>query len=253
MNIHSLVKVPTNSYNFLLTAICASPNFNKRKILWNYLKELSPYVNMPWVLLGDFNDLLAKDEKFWGGGGVGGMRLETVINCCGLMDLGFHGPEFTWTNKNPIWHQNIRERLDRGLGNIKTHHLPRTKSDHCPILLESKPPTYKSTKPFKFEQMWLTNPSFSTLVENNWNSSAFIPSSSSPISRLQHCLKFLTTNIIDWNKNNFGNLFRKKNCLLARLRGIQIALACKPLAYLYSLEHQPILDYNHILHQEFLF
>ena len=181
------------------------------------------------------------------------MCLETVINCCGLMDLGFHGPKFTWTNKNPIWHRNIRERLDRGLGNIKTHHLPRTKSDHCPILLESKPPTYKSTKPFKFEQMWLTNPSFSTLVKNNWNSSEFIPSSSSPISRLQHCLKFLTTNIIDWNKNHFGNLFRKKNCLLTRLRGIQIALACNPLAYLYSLEHQPILDYNHILHQEFLF
>ena len=69
-SIHAL-KVPTNSYNFLLTTICASPNFNKRKILWNHLKELSPYVNMPWVLLGDFNDLLAKDEKLGGRGGGG--------------------------------------------------------------------------------------------------------------------------------------------------------------------------------------
>ena len=85
--------------------------------------------------------------------------------------------------------------------------------------------------------MWLTDPSFTTLVENSWNSSAFIPSSSSPISRLQHRLKFLTTNVIDWNKNHFVNLFRKRNLLLARLRGIQIALACKPSTYLYSIEH----------------
>ena len=66
MNIHSLVKVPTNSYNFLLTAIYTSPNFNERKILWNYLKDLSPSVNMPWVLLGNFNDMLAEDEKMGG-------------------------------------------------------------------------------------------------------------------------------------------------------------------------------------------
>jgi len=184
------------------------------------------------------------------------------IDFCGLMDLGFHGPKFTWTNKNLIWHCSIKERLDRGLRNTKwkllfprseIHHLPRTKSDHCPILLDFEPPTRKSTKPFKFEQMWLTNPSFSKLVENSWNSSAFIPSSSFSLSRFQHCLKLLTTNIINWNKNHFSNLFQKKNRALARLKGIQIALSRKPSAYLYSLENQLIQDYNHILRQKFLF
>lgn len=62
-SIHALVKVPTQSHNFLLTAIYASPNFNKRKILWNYLKILAPSVNLPLVLLGDFNDVLAEDLK----------------------------------------------------------------------------------------------------------------------------------------------------------------------------------------------
>ena len=73
-NIHTLVKIPTNSCNFLFTAIYASPNFNKHKILWNYLKDLSPSVNMYWVILGDFNDMLAKDEKM-GLGGRGRRRL----------------------------------------------------------------------------------------------------------------------------------------------------------------------------------
>ena len=128
------------------------------------------------------------------------------INTCGLIDLGFHGSKFNWTNKNLIWRQNIKERLDRGLGNIEwkilfprseIHHLPHTKSNHYPILLNFEPPTHKSNKLFKFEQMWLTDLSFPTLVEISWNSSAFIPSSSSSLSRFQHRLKFLTTHIID--------------------------------------------------------
>ena len=44
-SIHTLVKVLNQSYPFLLTAIYASPNFNKRKILWNYLKNLASSVN----------------------------------------------------------------------------------------------------------------------------------------------------------------------------------------------------------------
>ena len=46
-SIHVLVKVPTNSSTFLLTTIYASTNFNKHKILWQYLQELSPSVRMP--------------------------------------------------------------------------------------------------------------------------------------------------------------------------------------------------------------
>jgi len=38
---------------------------------------------------------------------------------CGLMDLGFQGPRFTWTNKSPNWQHNIKERLDRDLGNVE--------------------------------------------------------------------------------------------------------------------------------------
>ena len=95
---------------------------------------------------------------------------------CGLMDLGFQGPRFTWTNKNPIWQHNVKERLDRGLGNAKwkllfpaaeISHLPHVKFDHCPILLNTNPSEQKAPKPFWFEQMWLTDPTFPTLVSNS--------------------------------------------------------------------------------------
>ena len=50
-SIQTLIKVLNPSHPFLLTAIYASPNFNKRKILWNYLKNLVSSVNHHSVAL----------------------------------------------------------------------------------------------------------------------------------------------------------------------------------------------------------
>ena len=63
--------------------------------------------------------MLAEDKKM-GELPLNRYRLNAFRDCidfCGLMDLGFHGPKFTWTNKNLIWHHNIKERLNRGLDN----------------------------------------------------------------------------------------------------------------------------------------
>ena len=102
-SIHALVKVPSPSLSFLLTAVYASPNFNKRKIFWNYLQNLATAISLPWVLLEDFNDMLLDDEK------LGGLPLNRTnvsafracMDNCGLIDLGFQGTRFTWTNKKP--------------------------------------------------------------------------------------------------------------------------------------------------------
>ena len=101
--------------------------------------------------------------------------------------------------------------------------------------------------------MWLIDPTFSSLIQNSWRASALIPSSSSSLSRFLRRLEALTENIRLWNKNHFGNLFQRKTRLLARLRGIQVALAKNPSVFLYTLEQQLTQDYNTVLHQEFLF
>ena len=78
-------------------------------------------VSLPWVLLGDFNEMISEDEKM-GGLPLNRNRISAFRNCmdkCGLMDLGFQGPRFTWTNKSSVWKYNIKERLDRQLGNAK--------------------------------------------------------------------------------------------------------------------------------------
>ena len=181
---------------------------------------------------------------------------------CGLMNLGFQGPRFTWTNKSPAWNGPIQERLDRGLGNAEwkllfptaeIHHLPRVKSNHCPIMLLTDPCERKPPKPFRFEQMWLTDPSFPSVVEQGQKASGGVPSASSLLSRFPRRLEFLTAQLRTQNRSHFGNLFQRKNRLLAQLRGLRVALTTKPSPFLYSLEHQLTLDYNTLLYQEYLY
>lgn len=70
------------------------------------------------------------------------------------------------------------ERLDRYLANPKwletfsdasVTHLTRTHSDHSPLTLTLHPPLITpNRRPFKFETMWLTNPSFESVVHKSW-------------------------------------------------------------------------------------
>lgn len=79
-----------------------------------------------------------------------------IINHCQLIDLGFKGSKYTWLNKSyKQKHALIFERLDRFLANddwihlyldAQVTHLPRTHSDHCPLLLSQTKEPKKSRK-----------------------------------------------------------------------------------------------------------
>lgn len=75
---------------------------------------------MPWVCIGDFNEILYPWEK-WGGRGRSNQQMKDfhqALDDCKLYDLGYRGPKFTWSNC-----QNgddlIKERLDYGTANLE--------------------------------------------------------------------------------------------------------------------------------------
>ncbi|KAL5550226.1 hypothetical protein UlMin_000402 [Ulmus minor] len=91
-----------------------------------------------------------------------------AINHCGLADLGFRGPKFTWNRGNGAC--LVQERLDRMLGNSTwvelfpnslVHHLNLRGSDHRPLLVELLQAdersifgkTWKKGR-FHFEEAW---------------------------------------------------------------------------------------------------
>uniref|UniRef100_A0A2N9IFC0 CCHC-type domain-containing protein n=1 Tax=Fagus sylvatica TaxID=28930 RepID=A0A2N9IFC0_FAGSY len=95
--IHAVVKVRSSNFSWLLSAIYASPRFLERKVLWDNLSQVASLHNLPWLLAGDFNEVLSSEDKF-GGLPVNLRRSQLFSNClnnCGMMDLGFHGPRFT--------------------------------------------------------------------------------------------------------------------------------------------------------------
>jgi hypothetical protein len=250
--IHVSVKV--NGFNsvWLLLTIYASPRRSECRKLWNNLSIVASLHNLPWVMLGDFNDITSSTEK-WGGNRLSASHIAEYCDCknsCNMIDLGFFGPKFTWTNGHPI-NSLIMERLDRAWANLEwrtlfpeasVSHLTRTHSDHCPILLSLYHVIPCSLPcPFRFENIWFSNPDFPKIVEQAW---------ADPNSILPYYIKLFTSLVKSWNKHGFGNIFQKKSRILARIAGTQHALALHPSSSLISLDKTLKMEFQTILRLE---
>lgn len=70
--------------------------------------------NKPWIMVGDFNEPLVKEDKF-GGREINVNRFLAFKECldsCNMVDMGFSSPRYTWTNKRDLKNL-ILERVDR--------------------------------------------------------------------------------------------------------------------------------------------
>lgn len=85
--------------------------------------------------------------------------------------------------------------------------------------------------------MWLSHPTFRTLVDNSWSNQ---PNITKAIDNF--CSK-----VIEWNKNTFGNIFKRKNKILARLKGIKNLLDYPHSQFLINLENELLNKYNLVL------
>jgi exonuclease III len=181
--IHASVKVRGSNSLWLISAIYGNPRRSERRILWENLKVIAGLNKLPWVMLEDFNDILLREEK-WGGNRPSNSRIREFRNClnvCNMIDLGFSGPKYTWSNCHDM-NSLIMERLDRVLANsdwrllfpeASVTHLTRIHSDHCPVLLTLCPniPCILP-RPFRFESIWFSHVDFMSVVEKAWDTPA---------------------------------------------------------------------------------
>lgn len=167
-----------------------------------------------------------------------------------MSDLGFSGPKFTWTNKRDV-DDLIQCRLDRCWANpgwnnffdeANVTHLARVNSDYCPLLLKLKPSKRKDQcNLFKFQSIWLSHNDFPDIVRE---------AQSRQEVNLVDAKSMFVTKAKEWNREIFGNVFAKKKRLMARLVGIQKAMANRPCTFLINLQNQLSDEYNNILHLE---
>jgi hypothetical protein len=197
---------------WLLSCVYAPPTREKRAEFWHKLSLTGNSFGGSWLAFGDFNAVLYAREKS-GGRGLGSSSSNVFadfVNINGLVDLGFNGNPFTWSNHRQGMH-NIRERLDRGLANQNwlhlfpnalVYHLPAVESDHTPMILSTSGTYNHLPKPFRFEAFWIRDPSCIDVVVNAWDTSW----AGTPAFVL--CSKWRNTKkaFIIWNRDHFGRI-----------------------------------------------
>jgi hypothetical protein len=130
------------------TGIYGEAKKEERVKTWKLLRTLKNQNNKPWLVVGDFNEILHSWEK------VGGApkpqqqmdRFKETLEECGLDDLGFVGDPFSWRNHNHSTEGYIKERLDRAVASeswrrrfpvYKVTNADPRHSDHRPVIVDT--------------------------------------------------------------------------------------------------------------------
>lgn len=242
------LKLNPNSPSFWFsTIVYASPDVIDREELWNDLREFNSNNRGPWCIAGDFNAIVSSQERN-DGAALNHRSSSSFVECiedCGLIDMGFSGPPFTWSKGV------LRERLDRVLCNeawqspfptSSVTHVPLPSSNHCGLWLKVNDGNSRPRRNyFKFLGAWLDHSDFENQVKHSWSIS----------SPWEENIQRLTSNLQTCNKEVLGNIFKKKHRLLKRLEGINKVLLRGPNERLMSLRDDLWQEYNMpVTHEE---
>ncbi len=168
-----------------------------------------------WVVCGDFNLIRTPEDRNRGGrDGCGARLFNDLISELALIDLPLLNQRFTWSNMQRC---PVLAKLDRFLVSTgwdatfpltEVEALPRTTSDHCPILLSSDGKKIRRRSPFRFEEVWLKNEDFVKRVPQWWQE---VEGGKSGVldftAKLRHC----RTMIKRWCASHFYSIRGEKN------------------------------------------
>nr|XP_027124324.1 uncharacterized protein LOC113741027 [Coffea arabica] len=159
--------------------VYASCDDHIRKQQWKVLKERKRLWGEKFVIAGDFNDIISNEEK-WGGiqrEEKSFMTFKDFIAENGLVDLGYEGHPWTWSNH---WDNTgeVRQRLDRCLSSCEwsqkfegtgCKHIESYASDHSLLLLDSEPDNKRKKKRFYFDKRWFQKDGIQQVIEKAWS------------------------------------------------------------------------------------
>jgi hypothetical protein len=185
--IPALVKDKSTNQRFGLVCIYGDPYHRQTTAIWeqvaNFVYDNS---NLPMLCIGDMNDLLYDSDKSTSNINRNRMfQFRSLVKNCGLFDLGFFGPAYTWTNKR-FSSKPLFQRLDRCLvnhdwcvaypvSNVYNMPLLHCFSDHAPVLMSTMGKINKTRNSFKFENWWLKEDDFQDYAKNCWFQSKYKP------------------------------------------------------------------------------
>ena len=149
-----------------------------RELIWNYIVDFSSTVQIPWILTGNFNQILMPNKVE---GGLfrlsGASKFVDVLSTCGLLDLGSIGLNFTWAS-HTRGRDFIQKQLDHVVANIRWRQaFPKAfvetlccrHFDHSHLLMRCGGVAgVRGIRPFRFLVAWTTRREYDLVVSNAW-------------------------------------------------------------------------------------
>ena len=132
-------------------------------------------------------------------------KFRSTMANCGLIDMGFVGSRFTWSNKF------TKERLDRSFQSAqwrsrfpyrRTITLNPSDSDHAPILVEVKSKRGLATKyckRFRFEECWHGRDECSNIINQEWGKTT----AGNALRQLETKIQSAGVRLMEWHRKEF--------------------------------------------------
>jgi hypothetical protein len=195
---------------FRMTGVYGPSIQTNRDLFFDELMQSKPIQQVPWIVYGDFNQILAPTDRL-----RQQRQQDTIfhnlVHMLGLIDLRLHQRRFTWSNGRE---QPSFSRLDRTNAWSQTFPnnlqvaLASSLSDYSPILCTSLT-KFPLPNTFRFENFWLKLPDFIDLVRQTW---ALQPTAQTTTELHIKLIKMRQV-IRVWKRERVGNLTtQKKAC-----------------------------------------
>ncbi|XP_048496393.1 uncharacterized protein LOC125495655 [Beta vulgaris subsp. vulgaris] len=232
--IHGKILHKATGKKFSLTVIYSFNDAKERESLWNGLITIHKRMKGPWIIGGDFNNVLNLNERL--GSAV---MLEEVIKfreCmreCGLSDHCTTGPFFTWRN-NQEGDNRVCSKIDRVMANEEwgkefenalACFLPETVYDHNPCVVQLDKEVTKRPRSFRFFNMWTKAPEFLNTVQEVWQQRT----NGVPMFKVVTRLKQLKKGLKVLNKDRYSNIEQAADEARIMLVDAQIQLHKEPM------------------------
>ncbi|XP_057425675.1 uncharacterized protein LOC130719041 [Lotus japonicus] len=196
-------------------AVYGFPEAQNKWRTWHMIRRVRPVDVVPWLCIGDFNDILSPLDKLGGDPpDLGRMQVANQACAdCGLSRVDASGNPFTWVN-NRTGVGRVEERLDYVLINraweelwpfTRVSHLIRHQSDHSPIVFHCGTRRMEirrhRTRMFRFEELWLESGNeCAEIVAEGW---------SRPHTSLLGKIDVVGQHLKSWGSEKYGDLPKK--------------------------------------------
>nr|GEZ36727.1 putative RNA-directed DNA polymerase, eukaryota, reverse transcriptase zinc-binding domain protein [Tanacetum cinerariifolium] len=209
-----------NGKKLLIISVYARQELSEKKMLWDYLSLVMSKWEGDVVIMGAFNEVRNKSERFETLFNRHGADVfNRFISNAGLEEVPLEGCSFTWCHRSATKMSKLdRFRISNSLQcsclNISSITLDRYLSDHRPILMRE---VYydNGPVPFQFFHYWFEVDGFDKIIEDSWKDAPIIESNA--LDRMMKKLKYLKEKIRMWNKLNKEKSHKSKRSLLAEL------------------------------------